>query len=69
MLKKSNLQRFLQIFKQKQPENEGSTADTTDESCISESTYHYMQDEVHPNKLGQELYGKVVFAYVEASLK
>ena len=30
---------------------------------------HYMQDEVHPNAIGQELYGEVVYAYVEKALK
>ena len=39
------------------------------DAAMSEGWKNYMQDEVHPNKLGQELYGKVVFAYVETSLK
>ena len=38
-------------------------------AAMTEGWKNYMQDEVHPNELGQELYGKVVFAYVETSLK
>ncbi len=30
---------------------------------------HYMQDEVHPNAIGQELYGDVVFQYVLSAIK
>lgn len=30
---------------------------------------YYMQDEVHPNELGQELYGEVVYQYVAKALE
>jgi lysophospholipase L1-like esterase len=30
---------------------------------------YYMQDEVHPNELGQQLYGKAVYSYIASALK
>ena len=39
------------------------------DSAMNSGWKYYMQDEVHPNTIGQELYGEVVYSYVSAALK
>ena len=39
------------------------------DSIMGNGWKYYMQDEVHPNVIGQELYGEVVYQYVSKALK
>lgn len=38
-------------------------------SIMDNGWKYYMQDEVHPNVIGQELYGEIVYQYVSEALK
>ena len=44
-------------------------AEHSPDSVMGEGWRYYMQDEVHPNERGQELYGDVVYEYIKRALK
>ena len=44
-------------------------AEYAPDSIMGKGWKHYMQDEVHPNVIGQELYGEIVYQYVSKALK
>jgi hypothetical protein len=44
-------------------------AEYAPDSIMGKGWKHYMQDEVHPNVIGQELYGEIVYQYVSEALK